>query len=98
MTEWTLRVPEHVHWRRFDSEIVVVDLKQGQYLGLNDVAADAFERLATGRSTGDVVGELLGVYDVESAELEADIAQLVGSLVERGLLVREGMREGTGAK
>jgi hypothetical protein len=90
MTESGLRVPEHVHWRRFDAEIVLVDLKQNEYLGLNDVAADAFEGLATGRSTGDVIGELLGVYDVERARLEADIAQLVGVFVERGLLVREG--------
>jgi len=81
------KVPDHVHWRRFDSELVVLDLRGGQYFGLNDVAADAFERIAAGRSVRDVVGELLAVYDVTPEKLEEDVAHLVASLLERDLLV-----------
>jgi hypothetical protein len=83
----TWRTPEHVHWRRFDTELVVVDLKQSQYLGLNDVAADAFERLATGVAESDVVRSLLDIYDVSEPTLERDINALVESLQRRGLLV-----------
>ena len=85
----TVRVPEHVHWRRFDSELVLVDLKVGEYYGLNDVAADAFERLAQGLGLGDVVGTLLELYEVDLGELQKDVHQLVGVLVNLGLLVEE---------
>jgi hypothetical protein len=85
-----LQAAEHVHWRRFDSELVMVDLRGGEYFGLNDVAADAFERLARGAARGEVVRSLLDVYDVSQAALERDIDQLVESLLRRGLLVAIG--------
>ncbi|MGH7269256.1 MAG: PqqD family protein [Polyangiaceae bacterium] len=83
-----MQAPEHVHWRRFDAEIVVVDLRGGEYFGLSDVAADAFERLAAGQPVGDVVGALLAIYDVERRRLEGDVGDLVKRLMDRGLLVR----------
>jgi hypothetical protein len=83
-----VRVAEHVHWRRFDSELVLVDLKGGEYYGLNDVAADAFERLAQGQGTSEVVQSLLELYEVTSVELRKDVDDLVGLLIDLGLLVR----------
>jgi|HubBroStandDraft_1064217.scaffolds.fasta_scaffold33791_4 hypothetical protein len=91
-----LLVPEHVHWRRFDAELVLVDLRAGEYHGLNDVAADAFERLARGDARGEIVRSLLDVYDVSEAALVRDIDQLVESLLRRGLLVA--MDSGDGPK
>lgn len=81
------RVPEHVHWRRFDEEIVIVDLTGRRYFGLTDVASDAFERLAAGHPLDQVVDELLKVYDVERSQLETDLEGLVRGLVEHGLFV-----------
>jgi hypothetical protein len=85
----TLRVPGHVHWRRFDSEVVVLDLNGGEYYGLSEIAAAAFEGLARGQSTVDVVRDLQAVYDVDRGLLQQDIEKLVDDLVMRGLLVRE---------
>jgi hypothetical protein len=87
VTERALRVPEHVHWRRFDDEIVLVDLQQSAYFGLNDVAADAFERLAAGVPPSEVVRSLLDIYDVGAPTLERDIEDLVESLRSRGVLI-----------
>jgi hypothetical protein len=84
-----VRVPEYVHWRRFDSELVLVDLKGGEYYGLNDVAADAFERLARGQATSEVVVSLLELYEVKPAELQKDVDDLVGVLIGLGLLVAD---------
>jgi hypothetical protein len=84
----TWKAPEHVHWRRFDAELVVIDLRRSEYFGLNDVAADAFEKLVTGRSTGETITELGQIYDVEVPELRSDITHLVALFAERGLLVR----------
>lgn len=90
MSHLPLRVPKHVHWRRFDAEIVLVDLHRGEYFGLNDVAADAFERLAGGADRDEVVRALLETYDVSDATLRTDIEGLVEDLVARGFLVHEG--------
>jgi hypothetical protein len=84
-----LRVPEHVHWRRFADEIVVLDLKGGYYHGLNDVAAAAFERIAAGRRLGQVVDELLDIYSVDRQQLQDDISTLIQFLVDRSLLVAD---------
>jgi hypothetical protein len=88
----TLRIPEHVHWRRFDDEVVIVDLQRGEYLGLNDVAATAFEELAAGRTKGEVVRHLLDLYDVGPETLERDIEDLVASLLRYGVVVANGER------
>jgi hypothetical protein len=83
----SFRVPEHVHWHRFDLQLVVLDLRAGAYYGLNEVAATAFEELAVGRPTNEVVTTLLDSYDVDRLELERGIDKLVRDLVDRGLLV-----------
>lgn len=85
-----LRVPEHVHWRRFDSEIVLVDLKAGGYYGLSDVAAAAFERLAAGKGASEVIEDLMTVYDVGRAQLQSDVDSLLGALIGLGLVVESG--------
>ena len=83
----THRTPEYVHWRRFDSELVVLDMKDGAYFGFSEVAAAAFERLAKGSPTSEVVADLLTVYDVDRARLESDIDALLDTLLRSGLLV-----------
>jgi hypothetical protein len=91
-----LRAPEHVHWRRFDRELVVINLHEGKYFGLNEVAADAFEKLATGQTSADVVGQLLSLYAVERDTLQVDIETLIASLIGRGLLVGASVGAGAG--
>jgi|HubBroStandDraft_2_1064218.scaffolds.fasta_scaffold98164_1 hypothetical protein len=81
-----LQVPDHVHWRRFNDEVVIVDLKHGEYYGLNEVAAAVFEHLAGGQSPSDVVGSLLEEYDVARADLERDVGRLLEELIGKGFL------------
>ncbi|MGD0677654.1 MAG: PqqD family protein [Polyangiaceae bacterium] len=83
----TLTVAPHVHWQRFDNELVVLDLKASEYLGMNEVAADAFERLALGKSLRMVIRELSSIYDVDIARVQVDVVQLVAELVSAGLLL-----------
>ena len=82
----SLLVPTHVHWRRFDSEIVLIDLKGGEYYGLTEVAAAAFEHVAEGRTFGELVNDLVERYDVGRAELQSDLKDLLDRLVGLGLL------------
>ncbi len=68
-----LRVADHVHWRRFDSELVVLDLRGGEYYGLNEIGAALFEGVARGDGLPEIVTALLGSFDVERGTLEEDL-------------------------
>jgi hypothetical protein len=75
-----------VHWRRFDAELVVLDLDGGHYYGLSEVGADAFEMIARGEPLPSVVAALLDKYEVDRERLEDDLRRLTERLVRRGLL------------
>jgi len=82
-----MHIAEHVHWRRFDSELVVLDLDRGEYYGLNEVAAEAFEHVARGETFPDTVTGLLQAYDVDRERLERDLERTFEELLRRGIFV-----------
>jgi hypothetical protein len=79
-------VPEHVVFRVFPAETVVLNLKTGTYHGLNPTAGRMLEVL---RDTGDqartaeVIAEEFGV---PAEQVRTDLADLCADLIERGLL------------
>jgi hypothetical protein len=75
-----------VHARRFDEEIVIVDLKAGVYFGLDEVGAAIWEELLRGRTLPEVAAALEASYDVPLAKLAEDVRALVDALLTRGLL------------
>jgi coenzyme PQQ synthesis protein D (PqqD) len=81
------RPSAHVHWQRFDSELVVLDLQGGQYYALNDVASSVFEHVCGGRTQDEIVQDLVNVYEVDREALEKDVRQLVRELIARNLVV-----------
>jgi hypothetical protein len=85
-----LGVPSNVHWRRFGAELVVLDLGQGRYYGLNAVASCAFEAIARGDGLAEIMKDVLSRFDVEPGRLRDDLQSLLDELVEKGLLRRSG--------
>jgi len=81
-----LRIAEHVHWRRFDTDMVVLDLQNSQYFGLNELGADLFERIGQGQEIPAIVADLLEIYEVGRAQLESDLGEILAELLRRGLL------------
>lgn len=75
-----------VHTRSFDGETVVVDLKKGDYFGLNPLGGKLWDALAEGRSPREVAATLQGQFDVEPERLLADLVALTNELAERGLV------------
>jgi hypothetical protein len=78
---------EHVHARRFEDDIVMIDLHGGEYYALDAVGARMWELLTTGRSPNEVATLLLAEYDVHRDQVLRDCMQLVDELVSRNLLV-----------
>jgi hypothetical protein len=75
-----------VHSRRFDSELVLLDLARGEYYALDPMGARVWETLASGSSLGEVCDALLPEYDVDERQLRADLLSFVEGLVSQGLM------------
>ncbi len=73
---------------RLSDETVVLNLQTGRYCGLNSTATRFWELVAEGASVSDAVDRLVEEFDVERAELEADLGALIEELLRLGLIER----------
>jgi hypothetical protein len=81
-----VRISDGVAHRHFPEELVVVNLRTGQYHGLNETAGrmlEALEEMGT-------VGAAAGVVAEESGEplerVQGDLVTLCSGLLERGII------------
>lgn len=82
----TIRIPDHVVYREFASETVVLNLGTGKYHGLNATGGrmlDALGRHGTGRAAA---AELATAYGVPTDEVERDLVELCNDLLQRDLI------------
>ena len=82
----TYQVPDYVHARTAHDEIVILDARSNQYLGLNETGAVVWSVVAGGGSAADAVEELLARFEVTREAAEADVAALLDRLLDLGLL------------
>jgi hypothetical protein len=82
-----VRVRPDVHTRELDSELIVLDLKGGEYFSLDAVGRRIWEELVAGRSPAQVAEVLVQEYRVAHATLLSDVLVLTEQLLARGLLV-----------
>lgn len=83
----TYRVPTHVRTRAVGDESLVLDLRTERHFGLDGVGHHLWSLLRGGATIEDAVDHLAAVYDVDRAQLTADVGDLVEVLLDRGLLV-----------
>lgn len=82
------RVTSQVHARRFDDEVVILDLGQGEYFSLGAVGATVWELVQNGATLDDAVSGVVARYEVDEATARGDVGALVADLVAAGLLER----------
>jgi hypothetical protein len=81
-----VRVPQHVVYRDFPTETVVLNLQSEQYHGLNPTAGNmlaALDRAGSVRGAAVAVAEHFGK---EPSDVESDICRLCDLLMERGVI------------
>jgi hypothetical protein len=78
---------EHVHCRHFDDDLVMVDLKGGEYFALNTMGARMWDLLISGKTPAEIGAALATEYDASEEELLHDCTKLADDLLKRGLLV-----------
>jgi hypothetical protein len=81
-----VRVPQHVVYRSFPSETVVLNLQTGKYHGLNATAGQMLDALEQAACVRDAAATLAESYEQAQSLIEQDLCELCQSLLERGLI------------
>lgn len=82
----TARVPDHVVYREFAHETVVLNLKTGRYHGLNPSGGRMLEALERTGTIEEALGRLAAEYGRSRDELEGDLRVFCADLLARGLI------------
>ncbi|HTA34563.1 MAG TPA: PqqD family protein [Solirubrobacteraceae bacterium] len=83
-------VPQHVVYRSFPAETVVLNLHTGKYHGLNATAGQMLEALEQAACVRDAAVTLSERYQQEQSTIERDLCELCESLLDRGLIETDG--------
>jgi hypothetical protein len=89
----TVTVPQHVVYRSFPSETVVLNLETGKYHGLNATAGRMLEILEQAATVQDAVVALASGYDQPESVVQLDLCELCNALLERGLIKIDGLAD-----
>jgi hypothetical protein len=70
----------------FDTDAVILDLRDGVYYGLDGAGASIWSLLKRPTSLNALRDAIVAEYDVEPARCLADLRELCAQLVKRGLI------------
>jgi hypothetical protein len=82
----SVKLPQHVVYRAFPTETVVLNLQTGRYHGLNPTAGTMLQALASARSVREAARAVAGSYEQPREQIERDICELCELLLSRGLI------------
>ncbi|HLM86618.1 MAG TPA: PqqD family protein [Solirubrobacteraceae bacterium] len=85
-----VNVPQHVVYRSFPSETVVLNLQTGKYHGLNATAGRMLEALERAACVREAAVALSESYERTQELVEQDLCELCRALLERGLIEADG--------
>jgi hypothetical protein len=83
-----IRVPEHVVYRDFSDETVILNLESGMYHGLSPTAARMLEEVQKAATVAAAVNTLTAELGQPRTVIERDLIGFCRALEERGLVER----------
>ena len=81
-----VQIPEHVVFRSFAQETVMLNLQTGTYHGLNPTAGAMLEALQSKPVIAEAAAAVAQRYGQDIVVVESDLQELCEGLVDRGLL------------
>lgn len=69
-----------------DDKLVMLDLRQGKYFGLDDIATVIWTRIAVPIRVSDLCEQLIDQYTVDRETCQSDTLAFLAQLHEEGLL------------
>ena len=79
-------LPPGVLIQEVDSEMVLLDVDSGRYFELNTMGAEMLRCLQQSGDPEQALQQILSEYDVTRDELEKDFGELLGQLMQQGLV------------
>ncbi len=73
-----------------ENEVVILNLTDGVYYGLNPVGARIWQLLQERHTVNEIRALLLEEYEVEPRQLDHDLLPLLQELMNKGLIESEG--------
>lgn len=71
---------------KLGAELVMMDLKTGDYLGLNEVSSDIWDLLRQPTTAEAIISSLLQQYDVSREDCEQQTLECLNKMIEQGLI------------
>ncbi len=81
-----VRIPDDVLVSQLDGESVLLKLKSESYFGLDNIGTRIWELLISSDSIQRAYDVILSEFDVDPAQFRRDLAELLDSLLQQGLL------------
>jgi Coenzyme PQQ synthesis protein D (PqqD) len=81
-----IRVPDHIVYRTFVRETVVLNLATGRYHGINPTGGRILDLLIDDATLGSAAQVLAEEYQRPLADVERDVCTFCEELRERGLI------------
>ena len=82
----SVRVPERVLMRHVGDELVMLNLDEESYYGLNPVGARLMQLAETGATLEEIVERMLQEFEVKREQLEIDVRTVAANLIAAGLI------------
>lgn len=73
-------------WREVEGEVVALDLRTLNYLGVNQTGAVLWPALAEGTTRDELVQRLVAAFGIDEASAARDLDAFLASLAEHGFL------------
>ncbi len=89
-----VRVPDHVVYRDFGDETVILNLQSGMYHGLNETGATMLAALGESETVTAAIDRLADELGQPRDVIKRDVLGLCAALAERGLIDRHGVDAG----
>jgi hypothetical protein len=86
----TVRAVENQISTEIEGELVVLQLEEGEYFGLDGVGPRIWELLQESRTVGDIEDRLTEEYDVSRERVRRDVDDLLADLGDAELIERDG--------
>jgi Coenzyme PQQ synthesis protein D (PqqD) len=81
-----VRPLDTVYVREVDDEAIVLNMETEQYVGFDPMARSMWEALTTCSTVAEAIERLADEYEVDRAQLDADVAAFVATLQANDLV------------
>ncbi len=81
-----VKISDEVLFQEIEGEAVLLNMANEKYFGLDEVGTRIWHLLADDETPQNALDNLQNEYDVDALTLETDLANLINSLNEQGLV------------